>query len=124
MTKSMSRPSRHALAAPENTSALDGALRILELLDAHELPVAPAVAAQLQRDLAGDETAILQIAHWMTEAQRRGAASLPDPLPLLDAVEGSVGDARLEEWEFETLVAAAVCLDDRTELLLEVSERP
>jgi DNA-binding CsgD family transcriptional regulator len=60
----------------------------------------------------------------MTDAQRRGAEALPDPLPLLDQVEGSVGDPRLEAWEFEVLIAAAVCIDDRTELLLELAERP
>jgi DNA-binding CsgD family transcriptional regulator len=124
MTKSMSRPSRHALAAPENTPAVDGALRILAVLDSHDVHVSPAVAARLERELAGDETAILQTAHWMTAAQRRGTEALPDPLPLLDQVESSVGDPRLAAWEFEVLIAAAVCVDDRTELLLEVADRP
>jgi DNA-binding CsgD family transcriptional regulator len=124
MTKSMSRPSRHALAAPENIPAVDGALRILALLDSHDLHVAPVVAARLERELAGDEAAILQTASWMTTAQRRGTEALPDPLPLLDQVESSVGDPRLEAWEFEVLIAAAVCVDDRTELLLEVADRP
>lgn len=124
MTKSMSRPSRHPLAAPENTSRVEDALRIVGVLHDAGLPVAPAVAARLAHDLAGDEAAIVQIANWMTDAQRRGVQSLPDPLPLLDQVESSVGDARLEPWEFEVLVAAAVCLENRTELLLEVAGRP
>lgn len=124
MTKSMSRPSRHALAAPENTPAVDGALRVLALLDAHELHVSPWIARRLERELAGDDAAIVQTAGWMTDAQRRGTEALPDPLPLLDQVESSVGDPGLEAWEFEVLIAAAVCVDDRTELLLEVAERP
>ncbi|MGN6273256.1 MAG: LuxR C-terminal-related transcriptional regulator [Protaetiibacter sp.] len=124
MTKSMSRPSRHALAAPDNTPAVEAALRVVGLLDAHALHVSPWVAGRLERELAGDDAAILQTATWMTEAQRRGTEALPDPLPLLDQVESSVGDPRLEAWEFEVLIAAAVCVDDRTELLLEASERP
>jgi DNA-binding CsgD family transcriptional regulator len=93
------------------------------LLDAHHLHVSPRIAARLERELAGDEGAILQMAGWMTEAQRRGAEALPDPLPLLDQVEESVGDPALAPWEFEVLVAAAVCTDDRTEILLELAER-
>jgi DNA-binding CsgD family transcriptional regulator len=123
MTKSMSRPSRHALAAPENTSRVEDALRAVVLLHDQGLPVAPAVAARLAHDLAGDEAAIVQTANWMTDAQRRGVQALPDPLPLLDQVESSVGDARLEPWEFEVLIAAAVSLQNRTELLLEVADR-
>jgi DNA-binding CsgD family transcriptional regulator len=124
MAKSISRPPRHALAAPDNRSAVDGAMRILALLDAHHLHVSPLVAARLERELAGDDAAILQTAAWMTDGQRRGAEALPDPLPLLDQVEGSVGDPRLAPWEFEVLVAAAVCVDDRTEILLELTDRP
>ncbi|MFT4284996.1 MAG: hypothetical protein QM598_09210, partial [Protaetiibacter sp.] len=124
MATSIPRPPRHALAAPDNRSAMDGALRILALLDAHELQVSPVVASRLERELAGDDAAILQTAGWMTEGQRRGAEALPDPLPLLDQVEGSVGDPRLAPWEFEVLVAAAVCVDDRTEVLLAFADRP
>src|SRR5690606_41822180 len=84
----------------------------------------PASYALRGNDLAGDEAAIVQTANWMTDAQRRGVQALQDPLPLLDQVESSVGDARLEPWEFEVLIAAAVCLENRTELLLEVVGRP
>lgn len=124
MATSIPRPPRHALAAPDNAPPLDAAVRAIELIDAHGLCVAPHVAARLDRDLAGDEVAILQLAEWMSDAQRRGGESLPDPLPLLDRVEDAVGDPRLADWEFELLVAAAVCVDDRTEILLEVVRRP
>jgi len=123
MATSSSWPPRHALAMPDNTSALDGALRVLALLDDNGLLVAPTVAAHLDRCLAGDDLAILQLARWMTEGQRRGVEALPDPVPLLDAVEDAMGDGELEPWEFELLVAATVCVDDRTEVLLEFANR-
>jgi len=124
MATSISGPPRHALAAPDNTSALDGALRILEMLDGVDVHVSPAIAARLDRELAGDDAAIVQLAQWMTDGQRRGTEALPDPLPLFDQVERSVGDPALAPWEFDVLVAAAVCIDDRTEILLELAGRP
>ena len=124
MVTSASRPARHPLAAPDNASDVDGALRTLRRVDAHDLALAPTVAARLERDLAGDEDAIMQMVAWMTRAQRCGTEALSDPLPLLDQIERSVGDPALQPWEFETLVAAAVCVDDRTEILLAVAGRP
>ncbi|QNO38577.1 helix-turn-helix transcriptional regulator [Protaetiibacter sp. SSC-01] len=124
MARSSPQPARHALAAPDNGSAVEGSFDALRVLEAHAVPVAPTVATRLHRELRGDPAAIVQTAAWMTEAQRRGTESLPDPLPLLDAVEDAVGDGRLEPWEFEVLVAACVCVDDRTEVLLEFAARP
>ncbi|MCS0497985.1 helix-turn-helix transcriptional regulator [Protaetiibacter sp. 10F1B-8-1] len=124
MGTSASRPARHPLAAPDNSSAVDGASRILRRLDAHDFALAPAVAARLERELAGDDDAIMQMIAWMTPGQRRGGEPLPDPLPLLDQIERSVGDPALEDWEYETLLAAAVCVDDRTEVLLALAGRP
>lgn len=123
MTMSSSRPSRHALATPENGSLVAEALGVLRFLDAHDVQVAPMVAARLAHTLGADEHAVLQTAVALTQAQRRGIEALPDPLPLVDQVESAVGDASLADWEFETLLAAAVCVHDRTDVLIEFAER-
>ncbi|GAA1786147.1 helix-turn-helix transcriptional regulator [Agromyces lapidis] len=99
---------------------------MVELLARHRLVVAPHVAARLGLALSGDADAIIEVTGRLRASQRLGHAVLPDPLPLVPAIERAVGaDAlRLAEWERMLLVTAAVCVDDRVDVLLAASGRP
>lgn len=101
---------------------LDGdvTVKMLEFLAQRELVVAPHVAFTLWGALAADTEAVGEIARVLTPAQRAGHSALPDPLPLTPAVQRAVGaeGLALTADERSLLLAAAVCVDDRTELLL------
>lgn len=95
------------------------------LLARHHQPTAPRVAASLARQLAGNTACILQTARELTPDQLAGRSLLPNPLPLvpaLEAVHGVVLDA-LGDADRWTLLVAAVSVVDRTDLLLEASGR-
>ncbi len=114
------RLSAAGLAAREGMPELHATLG---LLDSHGLAVAPHVAQRLSLALAGDPVAVVEMARRLCEAQRLGTEALPDPLPLLERVERSLGGVRLRDWESEVLLVAAVCVDDRVEVLLDASGR-
>lgn len=102
----------------------DVTVEMLEFLAQRELVVAPHVAFTLWSAVASDAEAVYEIARALTPAQRAGHSALPDPLPLTPAVQMAVGACGLEltETERALLLAAAVCVDDRTELLLGSGE--
>lgn len=109
---------RSAIEAFEHTAS------VVELLARHRLDVAPHVAARLGLALAGDADAIIEVAETLRPGQRLGHEVLPDPLPLVPAVDAAVGldgDGRVAEWERRVLLAASVCLDDRIDVLLAVA---
>ncbi|UOQ88392.1 helix-turn-helix transcriptional regulator [Agromyces endophyticus] len=115
-------PARHRspVEAFEDTRA------VVELLARHRLVAAPHVAARLGLALGGDADAIIEVAGLLRESQRLGHAVLPDPLPSVPAIEVAMasGGARLAAWERNLLIVAAVCVDDRIDVLLAASGRP
>ncbi|MGX5697615.1 LuxR C-terminal-related transcriptional regulator [Agromyces soli] len=121
-------PETRSAQAPRHRSTVESfeqTAAVVELLGRHRLEVAPHVAARLGLELAGDADAIIEVADTLRLAQRLGHEALPDPLPLVPAVAAaareSLAPAPLEPWELRVLLAAAVCIDDRTEALLAVA---
>ncbi|MGI9822515.1 LuxR C-terminal-related transcriptional regulator [Agromyces sp. Marseille-Q5079] len=103
----------------------EGSSAIIELLSRHRITAAPHVATRLGLGLGGDADAIVQVATALRSSQRLGLASLPDPLPLVPAIDAAVGPEgeRLAPWERQALVIAAVCIDDRIDVLLSATGR-
>ncbi|KQM82859.1 helix-turn-helix transcriptional regulator [Agromyces sp. Leaf222] len=108
-----------------NVEAFESSNAIIELLARHRIVVAPHVASRLGLGLGGDADAIIEVAALLRAAQRLGLAVLPDPLPLVPAVSAAIEPhaASLAPWERQVLVIAAVCTDDRIDVLLAASGR-
>ncbi|MFF2387621.1 LuxR C-terminal-related transcriptional regulator [Agromyces sp. NPDC058104] len=125
MASTPERP-RQAPRHRSSTEVFEDTRAVVELLARHRLVVAPHVAARLGLALSGDADAIIEVAGRLRAAQRLGHAVLPDPLPLVPAIEVAVAAdvQRLAEWERMLLVTAAVCVDDRVDVLLAASGRP
>ncbi|WP_084620656.1 helix-turn-helix transcriptional regulator [Agromyces italicus] len=125
MASTPERP-RQAPRHRSSTEVFEDTRAVVELLARHRLVVAPHVAARLGLALSGDADAIIEVTGRLRAAQRLGHAVLPDPLPLVPAIEAAVGAEvqRLAEWERTLLVTAAVCVDDRVDVLLAASGRP
>ncbi|WP_265522910.1 helix-turn-helix transcriptional regulator [Oerskovia flava] len=87
------------------------------------LAVAPHVAARLSALLGGNAAAIAQTARQLTPEQLRGGSLLPDPLPVVPAVRGLLGDrlAHLTDTQRAALLVASVAVVDRTDVLLEAA---
>lgn len=98
-------------------------VELLEFLQARDLLIAPHVAARLLAELDGDQETIAEVVCMLSPGERRGTRALPDPLPLTPAITARFTDLVLAPWERRTLLAAAVCIDDRTEVLRAVSSR-
>ncbi|WP_157413517.1 helix-turn-helix transcriptional regulator [Agromyces allii] len=109
-----------------NVEAFESSNAIIELLARHRLVVAPHVASRLGLGLGGDADAIIEVTTMLRAAQRLGLAVLPDPLPLVPAITAAVEPqgANLAAWERQALVIAAVCTDDRIDVLLTACGRP
>lgn len=84
-------------------------------------PLAPHVAGALIAALGADRKAIIEVAQTLSPAVRRGAAFLPDPLPLTPAVGAVFEPLVLGRQERQVLLIAALGLDDRLELLHEAA---
>ncbi len=83
-------------------------------------PISPLVAATLTRLLNGNVAAILETARELSPDQLRGAALLPDPLPVVPALHW-LHDVTLEQLsapECKLMLRAAVAVMDRTAVLL------
>ncbi|MHA7304435.1 LuxR C-terminal-related transcriptional regulator [Arthrobacter sp. TMN-49] len=93
---------------------------LLEFLSHHGIAVAPHVASALFADLSCDIDAVLEVARFLTPSQLSGHSARPDPLPLLPGLLARVGaaGAELDAEERAGLLAAAICVEDRTEVLL------
>ncbi|NYD55097.1 helix-turn-helix transcriptional regulator [Microbacterium pseudoresistens] len=89
-----------------------------------ETPTAsPEVVHHVREACAQDLRATAEVLGLLSEDQRRGLRSLPDPLPLVPSIQG-LGDALvLDPWERDALLVAAVCIDDRMDVLLDVIGR-
>ncbi|REJ06655.1 LuxR family transcriptional regulator [Microbacterium bovistercoris] len=74
--------------------------------------------AQLVAACCGDEEIAAEIADVLTPEQRAGLSALPDPLPLVPGIRAVVG-AALSRSDLRILLIAAVCVDDRVDVLLE-----
>ncbi|MEO6530065.1 MAG: hypothetical protein ABIN10_00675, partial [Specibacter sp.] len=94
---------------------------LLEFLSRQGIPLAPHVASALFTDLSSDVDAVLEVAGFLTPSQLSGHSALPDPLPLLPGLLARVGatGSELDAGERAGLLAAAICVEDRTEVLLE-----
>ncbi|MEF3403451.1 helix-turn-helix transcriptional regulator [Agromyces sp. CCNWLW203] len=121
----MSEAPRHGSRHRPVGVVFEGSSAIVELLAQHDLIVAPHVAARLGLGLAGDADAIIEVATALRASQRLGLTSLPDPLPIVPAIDADIGPAceRLDGWERQALVIAAVCIDDRSDVLLAATGR-
>lgn len=102
-------------AVPRNTRvpAISGALTVQQA-------IAPHVHAQLVAACRGDADVAAEIADLLTSSQRSGLSALPDPLPLVPGIRALVS-AALDGSDLRILLIAAVCVDDRVEVLLEAS---
>ena len=99
---------------------------VLHLLAARQHPAtAPRVATALARQLMGNAACILQTALELTDDQLAGTSLLPNPLPLVPALEAALGPAldHLSEDDRRTLLVAAVSVVDRTDVLLAAAGR-
>ncbi|RXZ47906.1 LuxR family transcriptional regulator [Agromyces fucosus] len=121
----MSEAPRHDPRPRSSGEVFEGSNAIVELLSQHGITVAPHVAARLGLGLAGDAGAIIEVATALRASQRLGLTSLPDPLPTVPAVDVAIGPdcERLVSWERQALVIAAVCIDDRIDVLLAATGR-
>lgn len=99
---------------------------LLEICSQKGFALAPHVASALFRDLSGDTDAMLEVAGVLTPSQLAGHSALPDPLPLLPGLVERVGaeGAELDAGERAGLLAAAICIEDRTEVLLAHQQAP
>ncbi|MFT4260231.1 LuxR C-terminal-related transcriptional regulator [Microbacterium sp.] len=121
----MTTLAEHAEAAVgrPRTAPQHSVIDLVRLLAEHGIPVAPHVGARLFAQLDGDADAVREVAAALTAEQRSGTGYLPNPLPLTASVSRRYDGLRLADWEQELLLAAAVCVDDATETLLEFSGR-
>lgn len=121
----MSEAPRHDSRHRSSGEVFEGSNAIVDLLAQHGITVAPHVAARLGLGLAGDAGAIIEVATALRASQRLGLTSLPDPLPTVPAIDSAIGPAceRLVSWERQALVIAAVCIDDRIDVLLSATGR-
>ncbi|WP_315914244.1 helix-turn-helix transcriptional regulator [Arthrobacter sp. lap29] len=94
---------------------------LLEFLSQAGISLAPHVAAALVTDLASDIEAVLEVARALTPSQLSGHSALPDPLPLMPGLRARIGAAgdELDAEDRAGLLAAAICVEDRTDVLLE-----
>src|SRR6185312_9768575 len=107
-----------ALVYPEGNGPAGTVPDLLGLLADRGIAAAPNVAAALCRDLAGDLDAALEVAGVLSPGQLAGHSALPDPLPLLPGLAARLGSPGLSPADRELLLAAAICVEDRTEVLL------
>lgn len=121
----MEESSRNTPRHRSSVEAFESSNAIVELLARHRLVVAPHVASRLGLALGGDADAIIEVTLLLRGSQRLGHSVLPDPLPLVPAITAAVEPLgrRLAAWERQALVVAAVCTDDRTDVLLAASGR-
>ncbi|GAA1994492.1 hypothetical protein GCM10009718_35430 [Isoptericola halotolerans] len=81
-------------------------------------PVAPHVAARLDRAVGGDLTALAQVAAVLRPEHLAGTALLPDPLPTVPAGRSGRSGAALEADGRRVLLCAAVAVTDRADVLV------
>ncbi len=85
--------------------------------------VSPDVLHHVVEACSNDERAVTEILDRLTAQQRQGLRCLPDPLPLVPAISALGSSLALEDWERDALLVAAVCIDDRLDVLLEAVRR-
>ena len=99
---------------------------VLEVCAERELVVAPHVAAVLGATLGSDVETLAQVTHVLSPAQLAGHVVLPDPLPLVPALaaalDASHGTETLSARDRHMLLIAAVCVEDRTDVLLHAAD--
>lgn len=87
-------------------------------------PVAPHVARSVGRSVAEDPEAVAEVLGRLAPDQLAGAAVLPDPLPVTPAVRAVAGPVALDDTARRVLLAAAVLVVDRVDVLLGATDVP
>lgn len=85
--------------------------------------MSPDVAHAVSEACAGDERSIAEIAARLSPQQRQGLRALPDPLPMVPSIAALGSSFALNAWERDALLLAAICIDDRIDVLLEATGR-
>ncbi|WP_402468343.1 LuxR C-terminal-related transcriptional regulator [Isoptericola aurantiacus] len=91
------------------------------LVEATGAPVAPHVAARLDRLLCSDVAALLQVGSVLTPEHLAGRATLPDPLPGAPAVLAAVAPPSARR-DRHLLLCAAVAVTVRADVLLAAAD--
>ncbi|MGF3055707.1 LuxR C-terminal-related transcriptional regulator [Microbacterium sp. YY-01] len=120
MSATFAVPRSTLLSAPRY-DALSSLAEVQEALVRADLIVAPAVVTRLAAVCQGDAAIVIELAQRLHRSQRWGLRALPDPLPLVPAISQRFADVHLDEESHRILLAAAVCVDDRLDVLLELS---
>lgn len=92
---------------------------MLDDLLEHELSTAPHVLGTLVVELNADLPTVREVAAHLTPQQRHGLRPLPAPLPLVPPIANVFAAVEFDDADRNLLLAAALCLDDRLDPLLE-----
>ncbi|MGM7678040.1 response regulator transcription factor [Microbacterium sp. A94] len=112
-----------AISAPAASNDLRALVNgVSAQLLSHGLAVAPHVTAHLLNQLNGDPATVIAVAQQLTPEQRTGQRMLPQPLPLVPLVEELFASLDLAATNFRSLLLAALCTDDRLDLVLAADD--
>lgn len=92
---------------------------MLDDLLEHELSTAPHVLGTLVAELNADLPTVREVAAHLTPQQRHGLRPLPASLPLVPPIANAFAAIEFDDADRNLLLAAALCLDDRLDPLLE-----
>lgn len=85
--------------------------------------VSPEVLHALREVAYGDEQVVEELLGRLSTSQLQGLRALPDPLPLVPSIDAVGESLTLSDWERRALLVAAVCVDDRLDVLLTAIDR-
>ncbi|MGO2744987.1 response regulator transcription factor [Microbacterium sp.] len=87
------------------------------------LPTAPHVVAKLLRRLNADAGTARETAAQISPLQRSGQRMLPKPLPLVPSISAAFEQLDLDADDRFVLLLAALCTDNKLDLLVDASQR-
>ncbi|WP_341975144.1 helix-turn-helix transcriptional regulator [Microbacterium sp. LWO13-1.2] len=96
---------------------------MLDDLLEHELSTAPHVLRTLVVELNADLPTVREVVAHLAPQQRHGLRPLPAPLPLVPPIANEFADLRFTDADRDLLLAAALCLEDRLDPVLEFAAR-
>ena len=98
-----------------------GKLDVIDDLRASGVEAAPHVAARLRERLNDDPATVREVVAALTPAQRAGWRALPDPLPVVPAIERAFGDLELSFSQRDALLLASLIRDRRLDAVVAAS---